>query len=89
MRYLLMVRKKVKEPKVDSELLYSYARINNLGEIDAFLHTSHQANLQSVGDRWVGVLQRGGVSWSLLLSCSSLSCPTFLALYLVGSVTCS
>jgi hypothetical protein len=38
---------------VDSELLYSYARINNLGEIDAFLHTSHQANLQSVGDRWV------------------------------------
>lgn len=50
-RYLLMVRKKVKEPKVDSELLYAYARINNLGEIDAFLHTSHQANLQQVGDR--------------------------------------
>eukprot|EP00878_Enallax_costatus_P009783 GHUV01010216.1.p1 GENE.GHUV01010216.1~~GHUV01010216.1.p1 ORF type:complete len:693 (+),score=274.84 GHUV01010216.1:1211-3289(+) len=50
-KYLLMVRKKVKEAKVDSELLYSYARINNLGEIDAFLHTSHQANLQSVGDR--------------------------------------
>jgi clathrin heavy chain len=50
-RYLLMVRKKVKEPKVDSELLYAYARINNLGEIDSFLHTSHQANLQQVGDR--------------------------------------
>jgi clathrin heavy chain len=45
------VRKKVKESKVDSELLYAYARTNNLGEIDAFLHTSHQANLQSVGDR--------------------------------------
>uniref|UniRef100_A0A383W0X8 Clathrin heavy chain n=1 Tax=Tetradesmus obliquus TaxID=3088 RepID=A0A383W0X8_TETOB len=50
-KYLLMVRKKVKESKVDSELLYAYARVNNLGEIDAFLHTSHQANLQSVGDR--------------------------------------
>lgn len=50
-RYLLMVRKKVKEPKVDSELLYAYARTNNLSEIDAFLHTSHQANLQQVGDR--------------------------------------
>ncbi|KAF6255267.1 clathrin heavy chain [Scenedesmus sp. NREL 46B-D3] len=49
-KFLLMVRKKVKESKVDSELLYAYARINNLGEIDAFLHTSHQANLQSVGD---------------------------------------
>jgi hypothetical protein len=54
-RYLLMVRKKVKEPKVDSELLYAYARINNLGEIDSFLHTSHQANLQQVGDRCVRV----------------------------------
>eukprot|EP00879_Flechtneria_rotunda_P000465 GHRR01000566.1.p1 GENE.GHRR01000566.1~~GHRR01000566.1.p1 ORF type:complete len:1351 (+),score=578.78 GHRR01000566.1:197-4249(+) len=50
-KYLLMVRKKIKEPKVDSELLYAYARINNLSEIDAFLHSSHQANLQSVGDR--------------------------------------
>eukprot|EP00775_Hariotina_reticulata_P002628 gene2628-2929_t len=50
-KYLLMVRKKVKEPKVDTELLYAYARTNNLGEIDSFLHTSHQANLQSVGDR--------------------------------------
>lgn len=47
----MQVRKKVKESKVDSELLYAYARINNLGEIDSFLHTSHQANLQSVGDR--------------------------------------
>jgi hypothetical protein len=47
----MQVRKKVKESKVDSELLYAYARTNNLGEIDAFLHTSHQANLQSVGDR--------------------------------------
>jgi clathrin heavy chain len=53
-RYLLMVRKKVKEPKVDSELLYAYARTNNLSEIDAFLHTSHQANLQQVGDRCAG-----------------------------------
>lgn len=53
-----MVRKKVKEPKVDSELLYAYARTNNLSEIDAFLHTSHQANLQQVGDRWAGVCWR-------------------------------
>lgn len=83
MRYLLMVRKKVKEPKVDSELLYSYARINNLGEIDAFLHTSHQANLQSVGDRWVRC--RGG-RVGLCPSRGSPTCPTLLSLYLVGSV---
>lgn len=52
-RYLLMVRKKVREPRVDGELLYAYARINNLGELDAALHTSHTANLQAVGDRCV------------------------------------
>lgn len=42
---------------MDSELLYAYARVNNLGEIDSFLHTSHQANLQSVGDRYGGAQQ--------------------------------
>lgn len=52
-KYLLMVRKKIKEPKVDTELVYAYAKINNLGEMDAFINGSHQANLQSVGDRCV------------------------------------
>lgn len=50
-KYLLMVRKKVKEPKVDTELVYSYAKINNLGALEEFISAPHQANLQSVGDR--------------------------------------
>lgn len=50
-KYLLMVRKKVKDPKVDTEIVYAYAKVNNLGELDTFIHGSHQANLQSVGDR--------------------------------------
>eukprot|EP00271_Cylindrocystis_brebissonii_P014176 TRINITY_DN35436_c0_g1_i1.p1 TRINITY_DN35436_c0_g1~~TRINITY_DN35436_c0_g1_i1.p1 ORF type:complete len:1694 (-),score=426.59 TRINITY_DN35436_c0_g1_i1:500-5581(-) len=49
--YLLMVRKKVKEPKVDAELVYAYAKIDKLGEIEDFLQTPHVANLQTVGDR--------------------------------------
>ncbi|KAL4335567.1 hypothetical protein GQ457_07G017970 [Hibiscus cannabinus] len=36
-RYLLMVRQKVKEPKVDSELIYAYAKIDRLGEIEEFI----------------------------------------------------
>lgn len=88
-KYLLMVRKKVKEPKVDSELLYAYARTNNLSEIDAFLHTSHQANLQQVGDRcarvcfWgeqeanLGALveTRQGMGASCRLACDCHVCP--------------
>ncbi|KAE8723368.1 Clathrin heavy chain 1 [Hibiscus syriacus] len=50
-RYLLMVRKKVKEPKVDSELIYAYAKTDRLGEIEEFILMPNVANLQNVGDR--------------------------------------
>ncbi|GAB2274517.1 Clathrin heavy chain [Dionaea muscipula] len=49
--YLLMVRQKVKEPKVDSELIYAYAKIDRLGEIEEFILMPNVANLQNVGDR--------------------------------------
>lgn len=50
-KYLLMVRKKVKEPKVDSELIYAYAKTGRLGEIEEFIATPNAANLQNVGDK--------------------------------------
>ncbi|KAH8519947.1 hypothetical protein H0E87_001406 [Populus deltoides] len=50
-RYLLMVRQKSKEPKVDSELIYAYAKIDQLGEIEEFILMPNVANLQNVGDR--------------------------------------
>ncbi|KAL2317470.1 LOW QUALITY PROTEIN: hypothetical protein Fmac_031346 [Flemingia macrophylla] len=50
-RYLLMVRQKNKEPKVDSELTYAYARIDRLGEIEEFILMPNVANLPNVGDR--------------------------------------
>uniref|UniRef100_M4ELN0 Clathrin heavy chain n=1 Tax=Brassica campestris TaxID=3711 RepID=M4ELN0_BRACM len=49
--YLLMVRNKVKEVKVDSELLYAYAKIGRLGEVEDFILMPNVANLQNVGDR--------------------------------------
>lgn len=50
-RYLLMVRKKVKEQRVDSELIYAYAKVDKLGEIEEFILQPNVANLQNVGDR--------------------------------------
>ncbi|XP_058100764.1 clathrin heavy chain 2-like isoform X2 [Magnolia sinica] len=50
-RYLIMVRQKTKEPKVDSELIYAYAKIDRLAEIEDFILTPNVANLQTVGDR--------------------------------------
>ncbi|KAL2317475.1 hypothetical protein Fmac_031351 [Flemingia macrophylla] len=46
-----MVRQKNKEPKVDSELIYAYARIDRLGEIEEFILMPNVANLPNVGDR--------------------------------------
>ncbi|KAG1339071.1 putative mitogen-activated protein kinase kinase kinase 18 [Cocos nucifera] len=50
-KYLLMVRQKVKEPKVDGELIYAYAKIDRLGDIEEFILMPNAANLQNVGDR--------------------------------------
>ncbi|KAJ8437950.1 hypothetical protein Cgig2_031466 [Carnegiea gigantea] len=50
-KYLLMVRQKVKEPKVDSELIYAYAKIDRLSDIEEFILVPNVANLQNVGDR--------------------------------------
>ncbi|CAI0415749.1 unnamed protein product [Linum tenue] len=50
-KYLLMVRQKAKEPKVDSELIFAYAKIDRLSEIEEFILMPNVANLQLVGDR--------------------------------------
>ncbi|RWW24693.1 hypothetical protein GW17_00011004 [Ensete ventricosum] len=50
-KYLLMVRQKIKEPKVDGELIFAYAKIDRLGEIEEFILMPNVANLQNVGDR--------------------------------------
>lgn len=50
-KYLLMVRKRVKDAAVDSELLYAYARTKELGPMEEFIAGGHLANLQTVGDR--------------------------------------
>jgi clathrin heavy chain len=50
-KYLNMVRKKIKDPKVDSELAYAHARNKDLAALEEFIVGGHLANLQSVGDR--------------------------------------
>ena len=50
-KYLVMVRKKVKDPAVDTELAYAYARNADLGALEEFIAGSNLANLQAAGDR--------------------------------------
>ncbi|KAJ8420409.1 hypothetical protein Cgig2_008812 [Carnegiea gigantea] len=41
----------VKEHKVDSELIYAYANIDRLSDIEEFILMANVANLQNIGDR--------------------------------------
>lgn len=70
-KYLLMVRKKQKEPRVDTELVYAYAKVGQLEQLQEFISGTHQANLQACGDRcfeevstecgaWGGVKRKEG-----------------------------
>lgn len=52
-KYLLMVRKKHKDSKVDTELVYAYGKTKQLGPLEEFISSPHQANLQvSQTDSW-------------------------------------
>lgn len=50
-KYLLMCRKKLREPLVDSELLFSYAKTKRFIDLEEFLNTTNVAQVQLIGDR--------------------------------------
>jgi clathrin heavy chain len=49
--YLKMARKTMQENLVDTELIYSYAKTNNLTELEQFVTGPNVSNIQSIGDR--------------------------------------
>ncbi|CAG8468332.1 858_t:CDS:10 [Funneliformis mosseae] len=50
-RYLQMCRKKLREPQVDSELLFAYAKTERFHDIEEFLNSTNVAQIQTVGDK--------------------------------------
>jgi clathrin heavy chain len=49
--YLKMARKTLQENLVDTELIYAYAKTNNLTELEKFVNGPNVANIQNIGDR--------------------------------------
>jgi len=49
--YLNMARSVMKDSCIDSELLFCYAKLNNLTEVETFISTPSSADIQQVGDR--------------------------------------
>jgi len=50
-KFLLMARGKVKDPMIDGELVYAYAKTDRLGDMEEFTSSTNTANLQSIGER--------------------------------------
>ncbi|KAF0366022.1 Clathrin heavy chain [Gigaspora margarita] len=50
-KYLQMCRKKLREPVVDSELLFAYAKTERFADLEDFLSSPNVAQIQVVGDR--------------------------------------
>merc|ERR1719343_1678291 len=49
--FLIMCRKSLQENLLDTELIYAYAKTNNLAEMEKFVSGPNVANIQSIGDR--------------------------------------
>merc|ERR1712203_975399 len=50
-QFLLMARKTQKDQLIDTELVYSYAKTERLGDMEEFISNTNTANVQLVGDR--------------------------------------
>jgi len=50
-RFLQMARKKVKERTIDTELIFAYAKIRKLGDLEEFVASPNVADIQGIGER--------------------------------------
>ncbi|RKF81067.1 putative clathrin heavy chain [Golovinomyces cichoracearum] len=50
-KFLRMARKTLREPPIDTALAFSYARTNNLSELENFLRNTNVADTEESGDR--------------------------------------
>merc|ERR1711966_429080 len=49
--FLKMARKNLQENLLDTELIYAYAKVNNLTDLEVFVNGPNVANIQTIGDR--------------------------------------
>ncbi|KAF4952327.1 hypothetical protein FSARC_12670 [Fusarium sarcochroum] len=50
-KYLRMARKTLREPAIDTAIAFSYARLDQLSELEDFLRATNVANIEESGDK--------------------------------------
>ncbi|KAK7360582.1 hypothetical protein VNO77_02589 [Canavalia gladiata] len=90
-KYILMVRKNAKEPKVDNELIYAYFKIDRLGKIEEFILMPNVANLPNVGDRLYdeALYEAAKIILSFISNCAKLAITLVKLQQFQGSVDAS
>ena len=48
--FLVMARKQIKEPALDTMLIYAYAKSDKLGDLEEFVSAPNVANIQQIGE---------------------------------------
>ncbi|RCH95010.1 hypothetical protein CU098_001694, partial [Rhizopus stolonifer] len=90
-RYLQMARKQSREPYIETELLFAYAKTDRLADLEDFLASPNIAQIQEVGDRCF----RSGMFEAAKILYTSISNHASLAQTLVhlkdyqGAVDCA
>jgi clathrin heavy chain len=90
-RFLQMARKQSREPYIETELLYAFAKTDRLADLEDFLASPNIAQIQEVGDRCF----RGGMFEAAKILYTSISNYASLAQTLVhlkdyqGAVDCA
>ncbi|EPX72143.1 clathrin heavy chain Chc1 [Schizosaccharomyces octosporus yFS286] len=90
-KYLFMARSKMHEPDVDSAILVSYARTNQLAEMETFLIGSNVADVKAVGDECFdsGKYEAARIMYSSISNWSMLATTLVYLSEYQGAVDCA
>lgn len=74
-KYLRMSRKTLREPAIDTALAFSYARLDNLPELEDFLRSTNVANIEESGDKAYeeGLFEASKIFYSSISNWSKLA----------------
>ncbi|CAO3664380.1 unnamed protein product [Rhizopus stolonifer] len=90
-RYLQMARKHSREPYIETELLYAYAKTDRLADLEDFLASPNIAQIQEVGDRCfrTGIFEAAKILFSSISNYASLAQTLVLLKDYQGAVDCA
>jgi len=83
-QYLKMAREHVRQKVVDNELIFAYAKVDDLANIEEFISTTNHSKLDEVGDRCIvsQLFQAGRILFEFIKNYAKLAqCYVYLEMF--------